>query len=109
MREYSHINLAVSGWPLGFWDDWLQDILVKVPELAVLVTGEEDNAGRLGVEGGWDVLDDGGEDLVDALVGDWRLLLESVDGTAVGNGLEKSVGTHFDSNGWVVAGGGWCV
>ena len=62
----------------------------------MLGTSEKDNAGRLGVERGWDVLDDRGEDLLDALVGDWRGLGESVDGAAVGNSREESVGTHFD-------------
>lgn len=92
-----HIDLAIGAWPLRLWDDWLQNILVEVPQLLVLGAGDEDHAGRLCVEGRWDVLDDRGEDLLDALVRNWRLLLERVDRAAVGNGLEESVGTHFGS------------
>lgn len=69
---------------------------MQIPKLVVLGTSEEDDAGGLGVEGGWDVLDDRGEDLLDTLVGDWGGLGETVDGAAVGNSLEESVGTHFD-------------
>lgn len=68
---------------------------MQIPKLVVLGTSEEDDAGGLSVEGGWDVLDDSGEDLLDALVGDWGGLGESVDRAAVGNGGEESVGTHF--------------
>ncbi len=88
----SHINLGIGGGPLGLWDNWLQDILVEVPELVVLGAGEEDNADSLGVEGGWDVLDDLSEYLLDARIRDWRLLLEGVDGSFGGKSLEESGG-----------------
>lgn len=63
-----HLHLSVGSLPPLSWDNWLQNILVQIPKLVVLGTSEEDDAGGLGVEGGWDVLDDSGEDLLDALV-----------------------------------------
>lgn len=91
-----HVELLLGGTPLGLWDNWLQDIGVEVPELVVLAVGEEDDTGGLGVEGGWDLLDDLGEDLVDAGIRYWGLLLESIDGAASRNGIEESVrGSHF--------------
>ena len=41
------------------------------------------------------MLDDLGQDLLDALVGDWGGLAECVDGAAGGDGREECVGAHF--------------
>lgn len=56
---------------------------------------QKDSASGLAVEGRRDVLDDLGDDLLDARVGDGGLLLERVDGPAVGEGLEERGGRHF--------------
>lgn len=56
---------------------------------------QQDSASGLAVEGRGDVLNDLGDDLLDARVGDGGLLLERVDGPAVGEGLEERGGRHF--------------
>ena len=89
--------------PLGLGDDGLQDIADNVPELVVLVLEQENEAGRLGVERGRNVLDDLGDDLLNAGVGDGRVLVEGVDAAAVGNGLEEAGGgSHCGGGGGVV-------
>lgn len=75
--------------------DGLEDVADDVPELVVLVLEQEHEAGRLGVEGGGDVLDELGDDLLNAVVGDGRGLVEGVDAAAVGDSLEEAgVGSH---------------
>lgn len=61
-------------------------------DLLVLGVEEDDNAGRLGVEAGGDVEDDLVDDLDDLLVALGRLLVKLVDGTAVLDGVEESLG-----------------
>ena len=73
-------------------DDGLEDVADNVPELVVLVLEKEDETGRLRVEGGGDVLDELGDDLLDTVVGDGRGLVEGVDAAAVGVGLEERGG-----------------
>lgn len=90
-------DAAASVLPLSLGDDGFQDIVDNVPELVVLVLEQEHEAGGLGVERGGDVLDELGEDLLDAGVGDGRGLVEGVDAAAVGDGLEE------------VGGGSHCV
>lgn len=81
--------------PLGLGDDGLKDVAHDVPELVVLVLEQEHEAGRLRVERRRDVLDELGDDLLDAVVGDGGGLVEGVDAAAVGNGLEEvGVGSH---------------
>lgn len=99
--------------PLGLGDNGLQDIADNVPELVVLVLEQEHEAGGLGVEGGGDVLDELGEDLLDAGVGDGRGLVEGVDAAAVGDGLEEvGGGSHCGGGCGVLSGccgGGECA
>lgn len=90
-------DAAASVLPLGLRDNGFQDIADNVPELVVLVLEQEHEAGGLGVERGGHVLDELGEDLLDAGVGDGRGLVEGVDAAAVGDGLEE------------VGGGSHCV
>jgi hypothetical protein len=94
-----HVNLALGSGPSLSGDDGLQDLSVDVPELVVLSVEEEDGAGGLRVEGGGDVLDDLGDDLAEAGVGDGRLLLEGVDGAAGREGGEVGCGRHFGCGG----------
>ena len=94
--------------PLSLGDDSFQDIADNVPELVVLVLEQEHEAGGLGVERRGDVLDELGEDLLDAGVGDGRGLVEGVDAAAVGDGLEEVGG---GSHGVLLGccGGGECA
>lgn len=84
-----HVNLSLGSSPSLSWDDRLQDLSVDVPELIVLGVEKEDGAGGLCVEGGGNVFDDLGDDLAEAGVRDWGLLLEGVDGAAGGEGREE--------------------
>lgn len=106
-------NAAAGVLPLGLGDDGLQDITDNVPELVVLILEQEHEAGGLGVEGGGDVLDDLGEDLLDAGVGNGRSLVEGVDAAAVGDGLEEvGGGSHCGGGRGVLSGccgGGECA
>lgn len=84
---------AVAGrLPLVLGHDGFQDVAHDVPELVVLVLEEEDQAGGLGVEGRGGVLDDVGDDLLDAGVGDRRGLVEGVDAATVGGSVEERHG-----------------
>lgn len=95
MNTYSSVtgaeaSDAVAGrLPLVLGHDGFEDIAHDVPELVVLVLQEEDQACGLGVEGGGDVLDEVGDDLLDAGVGDRGVLVEGVDAAAVSGGVEK--------------------
>ena len=117
METYSSVtsaetgNTAAGGFPLVLGDDGLQSIADNVPELVVLVLEKEDEAGGLGVEGGGDVLDELGDDLLNAGVGDGRVLVEGVDAAAVGDGLEEAGGgSHCGGVGVLsdCGGGGEC-
>lgn len=90
--------------PGGLRDDGLQDIADDVPELVVLVLEQEHEAGGLGVERRGDVLDELGDDLLDAVVGDGRGLVEGVDAAAVGDGVEERGGRGHFGGGVVVLG-----
>jgi hypothetical protein len=89
--------------PGGLGDDGLQDIADNVPELVVLVLEQEHETSGLGVERGGDVLDELRDDLLDAGVGDGRVLVEGVDAAAVGDGLEEVGG---GSHGVLLSGSG---
>jgi hypothetical protein len=95
ISSLEHIHLLLGLLILIGWDDALENLLVDVPELVMLVLEQDDGAGGLRVEGGRDVLDDLGDDLGDALVGDGGLLLESVDGAAASEGLEEWSSRHL--------------
>ena len=97
-------DAAASVLPLGLGDDGLQDIADNVPELVVLVLEQEHEASGLGVEGGGDVLDELGDNLLNAGVGDGGVLVEGVDAAAVGNGLEEA-GSGSHCGGGVVSSG----
>jgi len=94
--------------PGGLGDDGLQDIADNVPELVVLVLEQEHEAGGLGVERGRNVLDELGDDLLNAGIRDGRVLVEGVDAAAVGDGLEEvGGGSHGVLSG--CGGGGECA
>ena len=97
-------NAVASVLPLGLGDDSLQDIADNVPELVVLVLEQENEASGLRVEGGRNVLDELGDDLLNAGVGDGGVLVEGVDAAAVGNGLEEA-GSGSHCGGGVVSSG----
>lgn len=85
----------------------LQDVAHDVPELVVLVLQQEHETGRLGVEGRRDVLDELGDDLLNAVVRDGRGLVEGVDAAAVGDSLEEvGGGGHCGIGGVVLLGRG---
>lgn len=98
MNTYSSVSSAEAGdavasrLPLVLRHDGFEDVAHDVPELVVLVFQEEDQACGLGVEGGWDVLDEVGDDLLDAGIGDGGVLVEGVDAAAVGGGVEEGHG-----------------
>ena len=102
-------DAAASVLPLGLGDDGLQDIADNVPELVVLVLEQEHEAGGLGVEGGGDVLDELGDDLLNAGVRDGRVLVEGVDAAAVGDGLEEVGGGSHCGVVLSECGGGECA
>ena len=102
-------DAGASVLPLGLGDDGLQDIADNVPELVVLVLEEENEAGGLRVERGRNVLDELGDDFLNAGVGDGRVLVQSVDAAAVGDGLEEAGGGSHCAGGVVLSGyGGEC-
>lgn len=68
-------------------DVGLQGVPDEIPELVVLGAEEDDEAGGLRVEGGWDVLGCEADELEDARVGDGRGLVELVDCAAVDDGV----------------------
>ena len=89
-----HVELLLgAGEGIG-WDYALEDLNGNVPELLVLALDEEDNAGALGVEGGRNVEESLLDDLLNAGIRDWRLLLKRVVSTALGDGLEECSGRH---------------
>ena len=63
----------------------------------MLSVEQEDNAGRLRVEAGGDMKDDLVDELRDLLVALGRLLVELVDGTALLDGVEESLGRGHGS------------
>lgn len=87
---------AVAGvLPGVLGDHGLEDVADDVPELVVLVLQKEDQTGGLGVEGGGNIPDEVGDDLLNAVVGDGRGLVEGVDAAAVGQSVEEvEVGGH---------------
>ena len=66
----------------------------NIPEFVVLGFHQDDGAGGLHVERGGAVFDGGGDDFVDAGVGD-------------GGGFGQGVAGHAVSNGAEEGGGGW--
>lgn len=84
----------------------LEDVTDDVPELVVLVLQKENQTGGLRVERGGDIPDEVGDDLLNAVVGDGRGLVESVDAAAVGQSVEEvEVGGH---GGLVCGEACWC-
>ena len=63
----------------------------------MLSVEQEDNTGRLRVEAGGDMEDDLVDELRDLLVALGRLLVELVDGTALLDGVEESLGRGHGS------------
>ena len=70
----------------------LVDLHDGIPELLVLFLEHDDDAGGLGVEGAGDVLDGVGDELLEAGVGDGRLVGQLVEGAAVFGGVEEILG-----------------
>ena len=97
-------NAVAGALPGVLRHDGLEDVADDIPELVVLVLEKEDETGRLGVEGGRDVPDKLGDDLLNAVVGDGRGLVEGVDAAAVGDGLEERGGRGHCGNGVVLLG-----
>lgn len=73
-------------------DDGLQGGERDVPELVVRAAGEVDDSSALGVEGRGHVQDGVLEDFLDAGVGDGDGLVERVDASSNGEGLEERGG-----------------
>lgn len=72
----------------------LQNLEDVVPEGVVLLAEQDNDAGRLSVEGRGDVEDDLLRDLGNLLVRDGHVLVEGVDGAAGLDRLEESLGSH---------------
>jgi hypothetical protein len=76
------------------WDNGFQHILGNVPKLLMLGFDQEHDAARLGVEAARNMKNGVLDNLLNASVGDRRLVLESVVGAALDHGVEEGLGRH---------------
>jgi len=74
--------------------DALQDALCNIPELVMLLLDQEDDACTLAVEGGGNMEESLGDNILDLLVGDGGFFLELVVSTSCFDGIEKCFRRH---------------
>lgn len=74
------------------WYDGFDGFFGNLPELVVFFAHEQDYTGALGVEAAWDMEDGGANDFFDPGLGDWDLLVQTVNRAARHHGVEEWLG-----------------